>query len=154
MNLRRCEIVALIAALIISALPCSALAAKSHYKMPYYIEVDLTNQIVTIYNTSDDSVAYQMLCSTGLKDSTPRGTFYLPPAEKGEREKWFYFTVFSCYAQYATRIYKGVLFHSLPCNYKSQGSVSSMLSNRTFVCGDTLRMSALIRSARSLKALL
>ena len=56
--------VAVLAALAI-ALLCVPAQAKTKYKMPYYITVDLTNQIVTVYNTADDSIARQMLCSSG-----------------------------------------------------------------------------------------
>lgn len=98
--------------------------ARTKYKKPYYITVDLTNQIVTVYNATDDSIARQMICSTGMQETTPRGTFYLPKPEAGEREPWYYFTVYNCYAQYVTRIIDDVLFHSIPCSYKSQSSVS------------------------------
>ena len=103
----------------------TALAAKAKYDKPYYIEVDLTNQIVTIYRTQDDSVIHQMLCSAGELDYTPRGTFYLPKTGKGEREEWYYFSTYSCYAQYATRIIDNVLFHSIPCNAMTEASISA-----------------------------
>lgn len=101
----------------------SALAA---YSRPYYIEVDITNQIVTIYNTKDNTIARQMLCSTGENDSTPLGTYYLPRKELvDERGKWYYFRTYQCYAQYATRIQGAYLFHSIPFNSKSEKSMSS-----------------------------
>lgn len=56
----------------------------------------------------------------------PRGTFYLPKADEGERENWYFFAIYNCYAQYATRIIDNVLFHSIPCSYKSQRSVSQL----------------------------
>ena len=115
--------VAVLAALAI-ALLCVPAQAKTKYKMPYYITVDLTNQIVTVYNTADDSIARQMICSTGMQDTTPRGTYYLPKTEAGERENWYYFSEYNCYAQYGTRIIDNVLFHSIPCTYKSQKAVS------------------------------
>ena len=111
------------ALIVMIALLCAPAQAKTKYKMPYYITVDVTNQIVTVYNTADDSIARQMLCSSGLRDATPRGTFYLPKTEPGERENWYYFSEFNCYAQYGTRIIDNVLFHSMPCTYKSQQSV-------------------------------
>ena len=116
---------AALALLLALAVPCAMAAEKEHYDMPYYIEVDLTNQIVTVYSTTSKAVVRQMLCSTGLNDATPRGTYYLPPKEEElEREYWYYFGYYSCYAHYATRIYKGVLFHSLPCSQKSDATVS------------------------------
>ena len=53
--------------------------ADKDYDLPYFIDVDITNQIVTIYNTEDGSVARQMLCSTGtVGHETPTGVYYLP----------------------------------------------------------------------------
>lgn len=93
--------------------------------MPYTISVDLTNQIVTIYSTSDNTIVRQMLCSTGLRNSTPTGTFTLPKNQrKGERQEWYYFNVYNCYAKYATRIYNGIMFHSIPYNRKRDSSIS------------------------------
>ena len=93
--------------------------------MPYTISVDLTNQIVTMYSTSDNTIVRQMLCSTGLRNSTPTGTFTLPKNQrKGERQEWYYFNVYNCYAKYATRIYNGIMFHSIPYNRKRDSSIS------------------------------
>ena len=101
----------------------NALAA---YDRPYYIEVDLTNQIVTIYNTKDNSIARQMLCSSGENDSTPEGTYYLPAKKySDERTKWYFFNGFNVYAQYATRINGPYLFHSIPFNGKSDDRMSA-----------------------------
>ena len=126
MKLRRFLLVFLAALLVIGAIPPYAQAARSGYDMPYYIEVDLTNQIVTIYSTGTDVIVRQMLCSSGTDEApTPRGTFYLPrKEEKLEREEWYYFRAYSCYAHYATRIYKGVLFHSIPCSRRSDSTIS------------------------------
>ena len=56
---------------------------------------------------------------------TPSGTFSLPgKTYSSERTEWYYFPEFNCYAKWATRIYKGVLFHSLPCSRKSDATVS------------------------------
>lgn len=100
-------------------------AAFAAYKRPYYIEVDLTNQIVTIYNTKDNTIARQMLCSAGENDSTPEGTYYLPSKElSDERTKWYYFNAFNCYAQYATRISGPYLFHSIPFNRKEDNRMN------------------------------
>ncbi|MBR3274009.1 MAG: SH3 domain-containing protein [Clostridia bacterium] len=111
--------------LLIAAMPGLHALAAERYNMPYYIDVDVNNQIVTVYSTVSKSVVRQMICSTGLNESTPLGTYYLPPKEESlEREYWYYFGYYSCYAHYATRIYKGVLFHSLPCSQKSDATVS------------------------------
>ena len=122
MMIRR--VLSLALALLLAVTAAGALAAE-RYNMPYYIEVDVNNQIVTVYSTVSKAVVRQMICSTGLNESTPLGTYYLPPKEEElEREYWYYFGYYSCYAHYATRIYKGVLFHSLPCSQKSDATVS------------------------------
>ena len=50
MSLKKTLAVLIVFVLMLSALPVPAMA----YSMPYYIEVDLTNQIVTIFNTADN----------------------------------------------------------------------------------------------------
>ncbi len=123
MKLRR--ILAMAIAVLLLTLPALNAAAAPAYNMPYYIEVDITNQIVTIYSTISKVIVRQMLCSTGEKDATPTGTFTLPPKkDKLEREEWYYFPMYGCYAHYATRIYLGVLFHSLPCSKMSDATIS------------------------------
>ncbi len=67
--------------ILLGSIPAMAGNMASGYDMPYYIGVDLTNQIVTVYNTADDTIARQMLTSSGMNDCTPNGTFYL--TEKG-----------------------------------------------------------------------
>ena len=102
----------------------SSAFAYDDYGMPYYIEVDITNQIVTIYNTSDNSIARQMLTSSGMNGCTPLGTFHL--TEKGrasERSEWTYFQQYQCWVKYATRIYLGYMFHSLPFEEKDMSTM-------------------------------
>lgn len=87
--------------------------AQAAYNMPYYIEVDLTNQMVTVFNTKDGSVARQMLCSTGLADHTPTGTWYMPRKERDdERTEWYYMPNQYTWVKYATKIYYAYFFHS------------------------------------------
>ncbi|MBE5806868.1 MAG: L,D-transpeptidase, partial [Clostridiales bacterium] len=71
--------------------------------MPYRITVDLTNQIVTIYSNEDGSIVRQMLCSAGVQDSTPQGTFYMEPnmKDKDDRKDWYHFKGFGVYAAFA-----------------------------------------------------
>lgn len=80
----------------------------------YRIEVDITNQITTVYCTGDRSVACQMICSTGLGQSTPLGTFQLEPSRERDRSEWYYIDKYKCYVKYPTRIQGPILFHSLP----------------------------------------
>lgn len=125
--INRNRILAAVSALVLllSAIPALGMTARAEYNMPYYIEVDLTNQIVTVFSTGTNVVVRQMLCSTGLNGATPKGTYYMPPKEEQlEREEWYYFRSFSCYAHYASRIYKNVLFHSIPCSRKRDSSIS------------------------------
>ncbi len=118
---------AFLALILVALLICASVAgalAESSYNMPYYIEVDIANQIVTVYNTSDGSVARQMLTSSGMNNSTPLGTFYL--MEKGrasERGEWTWFQQYHCFVKYATRIYKGYMFHSLPFEKKDESTM-------------------------------
>lgn len=125
MRLRKVLALAIALMLMISAIPAFERVAKAGYDMPYYIKCDLTNQIVTIYSTETDVIVRQMLCSSGLKNATPHGTFYLPEKqEKQEREEWYFFHSYDCYAHYATRIFKGVLFHSIPYKLMDESTIS------------------------------
>ena len=84
----------------------------------YEIEVDLANQIVTVYKKGgreDTDIARQMICSSGTGTKTPVGTFTMPELQKlHEREEWYFIGKFQLYVQYASRIVNDILFHSLP----------------------------------------
>lgn len=100
-------------------------AQAADYSMPYYIDVDITNQIVTIYKTEDNSIVRQMLTSSGKNDSTPLGTFYLTAKGRAsERSEWTYFSEYHCWVKYATRIYRGYMFHSLSYKEKNESTLS------------------------------
>jgi len=92
------------------------------YTGAYEIEVDLNNQIVTVYRTGGRStadIARQMICSSGTDDNTPIGTFIMPEVMKvDEREEWYYIGQYRLYVQYASRIVDSILFHSLPSEKK------------------------------------
>ena len=127
MNLKRWFSLLLIAALLLTAVP--AMAAPS-----YYITVDLTNQIVTVYrsgNVSNSGIVRQMICSSGKSGSaTPTGTFTLPAKSRAsERTEWYYFSQYRCYAKYATRIRGGILFHSVTYSTKTSGPSASAVRN-------------------------
>ncbi len=127
MRVRRIIALALAMLLMIVAVPPFEQVARAAYDMPYYIVVDLTNQIVTVHSTLTDNIVRQFLCSSGHRDKeeTPHGTFYLPEKEdEQEREYWYFFRYYNCYAHYATRIYKGVLFHSIPYSRKDESTIS------------------------------
>lgn len=112
----------ILARVLIVLLCCiTAVPALAEYDKPYYIDVDLTNQIITVYNTEDNSVAMQCLCSSGtVGHETPKGVYYLPAKTRDdERSEWYSFYALGVYAKWATRIINGYLFHSMPCNRKS-----------------------------------
>lgn len=108
MSIRR---LAAMAALCAALMTPGALAADAG---DYRIEVDVANQITTVYRTADGSVARQMLCSTGKNDSTPRGSFQLEDSHDRDRREWYYIKFYDCYVRYPTRIQGSILFHSLP----------------------------------------
>ena len=116
---------ALLAALMMFASVPALESAASAASQPYTIEVDLTSQMVTIFtNDSRKQIVRQFLCSSGMDDATPTGTYYLPTkTESDEREEWYYFAGFRVFAMYATRVFKGIMFHSIPCNKRSLATV-------------------------------
>lgn len=110
--------------IMLGMFPLCDQTAKADYDMPYYIVCDLTNQIITIYSTADDSIVRQMLTSSGKNDSTPTGTYTLPErVRSAERKEWYYFAGYNLYGHYATRIYKGIMFHSLPYYAKRESAI-------------------------------
>ena len=116
---------ALAMTLILCLLVGIPMAPEAHAATKYWIGVDITNQVTTVYRTSDNGVVKQMLCSTGLDATpTPTGTFYMPKkAYSSERTEWYYFSEFQCYAKYASRIKGGILFHSVIYSSRSDSSL-------------------------------
>ena len=109
-------------ALLMTVIPAAAPVAAA--TSSYYIEVDITNQIVTVYdnnNRTESGIVAQMICSTGASSgSTPVGTFTMPkPWYSTERKQWYYFSP-GTWGQYASRIVGHILFHSYL--YSSKGS--------------------------------
>ena len=58
--------------LLCLCLLCTSLPLVAAAESPYYIRVDLTNNIVTVYSTLDDSVVRQMICSGGMAAAVSR----------------------------------------------------------------------------------
>lgn len=111
--MKRCLALALCLMLMLPLFTCAQAEGA-----PYYIDVDIANQIVTVYESGrrrgTDNIVRQMICSTGVGDSTPTGMFYMPEKKyDSERTQWYYFYEYEVWAQYASRIYKGILFHSV-----------------------------------------
>ena len=102
---------ALLCALAIALAPANALAEG------YHVDVDIANQIVTVYTSprhGEENIVRQMICSTGYGTSTPRGTFIMPePKYENERQEWYWFGKYKIYAKYASRIKDSILFHSI-----------------------------------------
>lgn len=122
MRLRSFASAVLAVCLLLSGLGIGSALA---YNMPYYIGVDITNQITTVYSAQDDSIVRQMLCSTGMNNRTPKGTFYLPDdGHENDRKEWYYFGLLGCYAKWATRIQGPYLFHSIPFDRKSDDAMN------------------------------
>ena len=90
----------------------------------YCVEVDIANQITTVYRQSDRSIVRQMICSTGTGNNTPRGTFKMEQTRTStDRQDWYYIMKYRCYVKYATRIKGPILFHSIPYSEKSMDSI-------------------------------
>ena len=125
--MRLCKTVALALALLLAlcgGFPALALS-RADYRMPYYITVDIENQIVTVYDAETDRVARQMLCSTGKSDITPTGTFIMPRRQNEDRKPWYYIDMYRRYVRYASRIVDQILFHSLPYTRQSLQSIDA-----------------------------
>lgn len=97
-------------------------------EFPYYIRVNRRQNCITIYTLDENgeyTVPYKaMVCSTGLYNATPRGTFQIST-------KYLWRELYGgVYGQYATRIYGGVLFHSVPYYSKSKNALCTDKYNK------------------------
>lgn len=120
MHLKRCLAVLLILSLLLSAAP-----AFASYDRPYYVDVDLTNQIVTVYNSKDNTIARQMLCSAGTGDRTPTGTWYMPNKDRDdERTEWYWMPNARTWVKWPTKIYYAYFFHSIPFNRQDDDTMN------------------------------
>ena len=116
------RLVAMLCAL--SLMPIAALAAGKADRDTYTVEVDITNQITTVYRNSDRRIVRQMICSTGIDNYTPLGTFNMEQTRpETDRQEWYYIVKFKCFVKYATRIKGGILFHSIPYAEKDMGTI-------------------------------
>ena len=117
----------------LTVLACAALlctlsvnppAAQAASKDTYCVEVDVTNQITTVYRNSDRKIVRQMICSTGKENYTPLGTFKMEKTRPlTDRVEWYYITKFRCFVKFATRIKGGILFHSIPYAQKDMQTI-------------------------------
>ena len=76
------RIAAVLMAVLFLVVSVPGLEPSAQAAAKYYITVDLTNQIVTVYNSgnvSSSGIVRQMICSAGKAATpTPTGTFTLP----------------------------------------------------------------------------
>lgn len=102
--------------------------ALDETEFPYYIKVNRRQNCITVYTLDENgeyTVPYKaMICSTGLYNATPRGTFHLST-------KYLWRELYGkVYGQYATRITGGVLFHSVPYYKKSKSALCTEKYNK------------------------
>ena len=97
---------------------------------PYFIEVDITNQVITIYTTSSsgkyDKIVRRMLCSTAqVASKFPEGYWKLKEDRCSEKNVWRTMKSHgtALYAQYATQITGDFLFHSVPYTSKNKNDL-------------------------------
>ena len=95
--------------LILGLMPVAALSESTEYR----IEVDIANQIVTVFRAATGDIVRQMICSSGRNNATPLGHFTLSTRKSTDRKPWYHISS-KWYVRYATRIQGPFLFHSLP----------------------------------------
>ena len=94
----------------------------------YLLKVNRTQNIVTAY-TADENGNYTvpakaMVCSVGLNNNTPTGTF-----KTTDKYKWRLLSG-NVYGQYATRITGHILFHSVPYYTQNKSDLESEEYNK------------------------
>lgn len=94
---------------------------KQEEEFPYLLKINRQQNVVTVYE-KDETGEYTVpvraiLCSTGLYNATPKGTFHLS-------SKYIWRQLHGgVYGQYASRITGGVLFHSVPYASKNKSTL-------------------------------
>lgn len=105
----------------------------------YKVEISVSKQRVYVYEWNYGSyskLVKTMKCTTGAVDTpTPLGSFRMG----GPCGRWYYFKKFECWAQYASRITGGILFHSVLYSEKDEktlraGSVAALGSRASHGC--------------------
>ena len=109
----------MIALAMLALMLAAGCAAHAKEEIRYAVEVDLTNQIVTVYDADGREAAdivRQMICSTGSggADATPKGKYKMKQHFPEERGEWYYIKQYGVYVRYPTRIHGPYLFHSIP----------------------------------------
>ncbi len=87
----------------------------------YLIKVNRALNVATVYRMDQDgnySIPEKaMLVSTGKNNKTPLGTFHISDQYRWRKMKG------GVYSQYASRIYRGILIHSVPYYTKNQANL-------------------------------
>lgn len=96
----------------------------------YKIEIDLTNQVITVYEKDDagqyGTIVLQGLCTTGNEENpTGAGTYKLGHL----KERFGYFVAFGQYAQYWTQVVRGIYIHSIMYDSKDITKLSKSAYN-------------------------
>lgn len=95
---------------------------------PYYIKINRMQNCITVYTPDENgeyTIPYKaMVCSTGLYNATPSGTYQI-----STKYRWreLYGGV---YGQYATRTHGAILFHSVPYYTKSNDNLCTDKYNK------------------------
>lgn len=97
---------------------------RSDYNLPYCITVNTAQNVVTVYTRSTPNGPYNkavkaFICSTGLNGGTRPGAHYTV----GPIHESWHSLVGGVTGQYCTRIYDGILFHSVPYTAQNKGSL-------------------------------
>lgn len=126
-----------VAVILLLMLSIPALAEDAEVQeILYRIDVDLTNQVVTVYTAQgegEQAIVRQMICSGGTpggKDETPCGDFEVKQHYPDERSEWYYIRKYKTYVQYATRFNGPYMFHSLPFAKKDVNSINKVAESK------------------------
>ena len=96
---------------------------------PYKIEISISKQKVYVYAWhygSYSKLVKTMTGTTGTTETpTPLGTFKMG----GPCGRWYFFKKFDCWAQYASRIVGGILFHSVIYSEKDEATLRKSTVN-------------------------
>ena len=99
---------------------CKAAQRPSH---KYRVEINVSRQKVYVYEWyygAYSKLVKTMTCTTGAVDTpTPLGSYRMG----GPCGRWYYFKKFDCWAQYASRIVGGILFHSVLYSEKNESTL-------------------------------
>ncbi len=89
----------------------------------YKVEISISKQKVYVYKWhfgSYSKLVKTMICTTGTTETpTPLGTYKMG----GPCGRWYFFKKFDCWAQYASRIVGGILFHSVIYSEKDEATL-------------------------------